>query len=367
MTDRVPLKDDSDEPPGERADDSGHQDRGDEKRGAKKTRDKSSKGSKEDNPLSFRQFLATGDNRSTGARPKSRPMAAPQQQQMPPSYPAQNGDSGHFVDSGLPDFLRDYMSPPGFEETAPQYVHPVDLTSDSRDAAATAADHHHHHHKREESVRDEDGGQNFASLSLPDFLSDGVLASAEAGAGSAAVAEPRRNEAEVQMLEVQSSEALRSELLHCRSLLDRERERTRMLEQKLERLRTGEYEESLRRAEIKLSETNSRAERAEKALADSELARRKLEKKLAAANEGGVGSSSNSSGVGSSCDYPQNLVLMRVRRAAAQLSLASEIAETSLGQLLSGVESLKTVADELRALNPDSDESSLGACGEKKS
>jgi hypothetical protein len=68
---------------------------------------------------------------------------------------------------------------------------------------------------------------------------------------------------------------------------------------------------------------------------------------------------------GLSSSFSQNLVLMRVRRAAAQISLASEVAETSLGQLLSGVESLRTVAQELNALIDDAEETQNGACGGK--
>jgi hypothetical protein len=179
---------------------------------------------REENPFSLRQFLAQGHGdprgaRNTGARPKTRPRAPSQEASDQPEGSALLPDNKS--SSGLPDFLQDYMSP-GFEENqhpSPSGALPFDLTSTNRpgpDPRGPSRD-------RPSAVEEEAGG-NFPSLSLPDFLSDGVLASVD-GPSSGSPADGNEPRREVSPNDGANVESLRNELATCRFLLDRERER----------------------------------------------------------------------------------------------------------------------------------------------
>ena len=206
--------------------------------------------------------------------------------------------------------------------------------------------------------------QPTVSKSLPDFLSDGPirgghLPPADVTAEASSVSqnhhpedrfqtENERLRAELDMLRVQNAElSRRVQSLHSevRTLRAKEQEDTLTMEKAIEQ------------AEENLQRTMKRAVNAENMISKLKLENRQLQTELKQVNQenwvlrGGEGGSSacGGAGVGSSSSSVEQQIQMK--RFSQELKAAATTAETSLRQLLSGVDNLRLLASAMETLH----------------
>ncbi|XP_060593458.1 endosome-associated-trafficking regulator 1-like [Ruditapes philippinarum] len=338
------------------------------------------------NPFSFKKFLS-----GSGGKSNERSSPLQQQQHVPIVNDDNDDDNLHSVPNlhvtgELPDFVQDHYSdgigtsPRGLElpdftirgitDNGPDIgdtnFHSTDYSSieDSDRRQGNSADVHSDF---DENSDTEDSVPAHRSLvnRLPDFLSDAAVSSSKnsdnvngsvpiVSRNSRHVDTPVTNHVELQKLQDENLQLKRQlEELRRKKLQDADRIselQRQMVEQKKKEVEeTKAMEYAMEQVEQNLSATTKRAVLAESTVTKLKQEVKTLQTELKAIRgENGMLSS----------DQHLNDVKERTSYVAEQLSSATKTAETSLRQLLSGVDNLKLLSQVLNSIDKISEDTS---------